>query len=72
LPNTTTPQHSAHTRYGFHYWTILFVLNLIAAFKGEGLDKILFVDGLIVAVFGTAGIAKRIWPKKTWFRRDSH
>ena len=41
-------------RYAFQYWTIILVLNLIAAFKGEGLDKILFVDGLIVAVFGTA------------------
>lgn len=70
MPNTTTPQHSAHTRYRFQYWTMLLVLNLIAAFNGQGLDKILFVDGLIVAVFGVAAIAT--WSKKTWFRRDSN
>lgn len=72
MPNAATPQHSAHTRYGFRYWTILLVLNLIAAFKGQGLDKILFVDGLIVAVFSTAAITTRIWPKKIWFHRDSN
>jgi hypothetical protein len=57
-------------RYAFQYWTIILVLNLIAAFKGEELDKILFVDGLIVAVFGTAATVTRICP--TRFRRDSN
>ena len=68
MANTTTPQHAARTRYGFQYWTILLVLNLTAAFKGQGLDKILFVDGLIVAVFGVAAIVT--WSKKIWFRRE--
>jgi hypothetical protein len=72
MPNATTPQHSAHTRYGFQYWTMILVLNLIAAFRGQGLNKILFVDGLIVVVFGVAAIATHIWPKKIRFRRDSN
>jgi len=68
--NTATSQRSSRPGYRFQYWTIILVLNLIAAFKGEGLDNILFVDGLIVAVFGTAAIVTRIWPNR--FRRDSH
>jgi hypothetical protein len=62
MTNTATSQRSSRARYGFQYWTIILVLNLIAAFKGEGLDKILFVDGLILAVFGTAAILTRVWP----------
>jgi hypothetical protein len=41
----------------------------LAVVKGEGLDKILFVDGLIVAVFATAVVVTRIWP--SLFRQDS-
>jgi hypothetical protein len=41
----------------------------LAVVKGEGLDKILFVDGLIVAVFATAVVVTRIWP--SLFRHDS-
>ena len=69
MTNTATSQHSARPRYGFQYWTIILVLNLIAALKGQ-LDKVLFVDGLIVAVFSVAALA--IWLKKIWFRRDSN
>lgn len=70
MTNAVTSQRSARPRYGFQYWTIILVLNLIAAFKGEGLDKILFVDGLVVAVFGAAAIVTRIWPNR--FRGDSN
>jgi hypothetical protein len=69
MTNTATSQHSARPRFGFQYWTIILVLNLIAALK-RPLDEVLFVDGLIVAVFGVAALA--IWLKKIWFRRDSH
>jgi hypothetical protein len=69
MTNTATSQHSARPRYGFQYWTIILVLNLIAVLKGP-LDKVLFVDGLIVAVFGVAALA--IWLKKMWFRPDSN
>lgn len=72
MTNTATSQHPARPRYGFQYWTIILVLNLVAAFTRQGLDKILFVDGLIVAVFGAAAIATRIWPQKIWFRRNSN
>ena len=69
MTNTATSQHSARPRFGFQYWTIILVLNLIAALK-RPLDEVLFVDGLIVALFGVAALA--IWLKKIWFRRDSH
>jgi hypothetical protein len=69
MTNTATSQRSSRPRYGFQYWTIILVLNLIAALKGP-LNEVLFVDGLIVAVFGVAALA--IWSKKIWFRRDSN
>jgi hypothetical protein len=42
---------------------------VIAVLTGP-LDKVLFVDGLIVAVFGVAALA--IWSKKILFHRDSN
>jgi hypothetical protein len=70
MTNTATSQRSSRSRYGFQYCTIILALNLIAAFKGEELDKILFVDGLIVAVFGIGAIVTRFSPNR--FRRDSN
>ena len=68
MTNTATSQRSSRPRYGFQYWTIILVLNLIGALKGP-LDQVVFVDGLIVAVFGVAALA--IWSEKILFRRDS-
>jgi hypothetical protein len=62
-------RHPARSRYEIHYWTTIAVLNLIALFMGRGIDEILFVDGLIVAVFGTAAIAKLVWRR---FQPDSN
>jgi hypothetical protein len=61
MPDSASPQHFARSRYGLRYWTLIFVLNLVAVFMGRDLGRILFVDGLIVAVFGTAAIAKLVW-----------
>jgi prepilin-type processing-associated H-X9-DG protein len=70
VPNAIAPHQSAHARYGFQYWAIILVLNVIAALTGRGLGNILFVDGVIAGTFGVATIATRIWPKKIWVRRD--
>jgi hypothetical protein len=44
-----------------NYWVTLFALNLVAAALGRGWERILFVDALVVAVFGIAIVATRLW-----------
>jgi hypothetical protein len=63
----STTKAPARSRYGYQYWATILILNLIAiAVLKAPLDRVLLIDGLIVAVFGVAAIAK--WS----FRRASN
>jgi hypothetical protein len=64
-----TARHSVRNRYGVQYWATLLVLNLVAVAMGRAWDRILFVDALIVALFGMAVVATRLW---RWFQPDSN